>query len=219
MNKTAYLNCDSPETQFDAWLETCAPRGLLRPDEARLGSDALLVVDVQEAFFNPASHAWIPSSAALERPVLDAVSVFLERKRPVLFCRHAETDNSAHAAFSRFWKNRIQEGSPLSEFCPWLPLRDGAGVFRKSAYSAFHLTDFATRLATLGAQRLFLAGVATHLCLESTARAAFDHGYLPVLLADACAAWNATQHVRALADLSEGVALIGSVKALREANP
>ena len=40
---------------------------------------------------------------------------------------------------------------------------------------------------------------------ETTARHALCLGFFPVVLADACAAWTETQHVRLLAAMADGV--------------
>ena len=59
----------------------------------------------------------------------------------------------------------------------------------KHKYDAFHDTDLDTVLKNLGLDTIVILGVATEVCCESTARAAFFNEYKVVLLRDATAAF------------------------------
>jgi nicotinamidase-related amidase len=71
-------------------------------------------------------------------------------------------------------------------------------VIVKNYPSSFEKTDLHERLARLGAKNLVLAGFMTHMCVNSTARAAFNHGYRATIVAGATA-------TRALPSPSGGV--------------
>ena len=60
----------------------------------------------------------------------------------------------------------------------------------KHKYDAFHDTDMSTVLKNMGKDTVIIVGVATEVCCESTARAAFFHDYKVVLLNDATGAFN-----------------------------
>lgn len=60
----------------------------------------------------------------------------------------------------------------------------------KHKYDAFHDTDLDTVLKNLRKDTVILVGVATEVCCESTARAAFFHEYRVVMLRDGTAAFN-----------------------------
>lgn len=60
-------------------------------------------------------------------------------------------------------------------------------VVTKHYPSSFEKTDLDERLARLGAKNLVLAGFMTHMCVNSTARAAFNHGYRTTVVAGATA--------------------------------
>ena len=53
--------------------------------------------------------------------------------------------------------------------------------------SSFEKTDLGARLSRLGAKNLVLAGFMTHMCVNSTARAAFNLGYQGTVVAGATA--------------------------------
>jgi nicotinamidase-related amidase len=65
--------------------------------------------------------------------------------------------------------------------------RAGEPVVVKSYPSSFEKTSLDEILKGLGADELTLAGFMTHMCVNSTARAAFNHGYKPTVVASATA--------------------------------
>ncbi|MEV6106757.1 isochorismatase family protein [Streptomyces sp. NPDC051940] len=67
-------------------------------------------------------------------------------------------------------------------------------VVVKHTIGGFHDTDLDAVLRRHGARTLVFAGIATNLGVESTARAASDHGYDLVFAEDAMAALTAAEH-------------------------
>lgn len=63
----------------------------------------------------------------------------------------------------------------------------GEPVISKNYPSSFEKTSLDEVLKSQGAENLVLAGFMTHMCVNSTARAAFNHGYKPVVVAAATA--------------------------------
>lgn len=61
----------------------------------------------------------------------------------------------------------------------------GDVVIRKTRYNGFHRTDLENRLKTAGIRHLLFTGIATNVCVESTARSAFFSDFWPVLVEDA----------------------------------
>lgn len=68
--------------------------------------------------------------------------------------------------------------------------------------SGFHGTELDTVLRGGGIDTVVLAGVATNLAVESTARAAADLGYRVLVVSDACSAVSGQAHDASLASLS-----------------
>lgn len=66
-------------------------------------------------------------------------------------------------------------------------------VSGRAGASAFAASNLDSYLRGQGITRLYLAGYATHVCIESTLRAAHDLGYEPIVLSDATAAFTAQQ--------------------------
>jgi nicotinamidase-related amidase len=63
----------------------------------------------------------------------------------------------------------------------------GEAVVVKGLPNAFAGTDLDQRLRALGRAEVILAGFATHMCVDSTARAALDLGWRSTVVANACA--------------------------------
>jgi nicotinamidase-related amidase len=66
----------------------------------------------------------------------------------------------------------------------------GELVIRKNYPSSFEKTTLDAELKRSGATNLILAGFMTHMCINSTARSAFNHGYPSTVIASATATRN-----------------------------
>jgi ureidoacrylate peracid hydrolase len=71
---------------------------------------------------------------------------------------------------------------------------DGEQVVEKRCYSAFHNTQMDDILRRRGIKSLVMTGVATNVCVESTLREAFFHGYYIVMPPDCVGSANVPLH-------------------------
>ena len=71
---------------------------------------------------------------------------------------------------------------------------DDEFVVEKRCYSAFHNTQFDDILRRRGIRTLVMTGVATNVCVESTLREGFFHGYYIVMPPDCVASANVPLH-------------------------
>jgi nicotinamidase-related amidase len=89
----------------------------------------------------------------------------------------------------------------------------------KELPNAFAGTDLQARIAATGRKNIILAGLMTHMCISSTARAALDLGFRVTIDATSCATRDlpdgrggsvaaATVHDVALVELSDRFAII-----------
>ncbi|HEY2077325.1 MAG TPA: isochorismatase family cysteine hydrolase [Streptosporangiaceae bacterium] len=97
----------------------------------------------------------------------------------------------------------LQEGTPAVEVMDEVAPGPGEPVVRGTAGSGFEGTPLDTILRWEGVDTLVLAGVATDVAVESTARAACDLGYRTVIVSDACTADSDDAHVSALGRLQK----------------
>jgi len=77
--------------------------------------------------------------------------------------------------------------APIGAIADMVAPRAGEPVVVKAYPSSFEKTNLDELLKGAGAEELTLAGFMTHMCVNSTARAAFNHGYKPTVVASAAA--------------------------------
>src|SRR5690606_23981186 len=76
-----------------------------------------------------------------------------------------------------------ESGAIVSRVAP----REGEPVVVKNYPNSFVGTDLHERLTSVTAEHLIIAGFMTHMCVNSTARGAFNLGYAPTVVAGATA--------------------------------
>ncbi len=78
-------------------------------------------------------------------------------------------------------------GSREHEILDELKPTTGEHVLRKTTVGAFASTPIDSLLRSLRVDQLYLVGVSTNMCVETTAREAADRGYQVTLVEDGCA--------------------------------
>jgi len=156
------------------------PRPTLRsllalPDTpAPLSKSVLVLIDCQTTY-----REGIMQLEGVE-PALEECATLLKRARdagtPVIHIQH---DAGAGSPYDT--KARI--GAIADVVAP----REGEKVITKAYPSSFEKTDLDEELKRLGATDLVLTGFMTHVCVNSTARAAFNHGYRTTVVGNATA--------------------------------
>ena len=87
----------------------------------------------------------------------------------------------------------------------------GDPVVTKHRYSAFLRTDLETILRTAGIRTVVLSGVATNVCVETTARDAFMRDFYVVLSSDGTAAYSDAEHDATLTTIDRYFGQIASI--------
>ena len=171
----------------------------------RPGRAGLLIVDLIDFFVDRNSPAYMPQSRAAVVGAVRLIDAFREAGRPVFFARHAYRDPAREGgAMAEWWAKVCLDGRPESRVTAALAPRPGETVVRKTRYSAFSNPRLARALRSAGVDDLVLCGLATNLCVESTARAAFDLGLRTFVAADATVAHDEELHLGALRSLAQG---------------
>lgn len=138
---------------------------------------ALILVDLQNDYFPGGANPLVGSDAAVAqaKALLDT---FRTRSLPRIFIQHLSTRPGA----TFFLPN-----TPGAEIHPVLQPRPGEVIFQKHFPNSFRETPLLAYLKENAIDRLVICGMMTHMCIDTTVRAAADLGF-PVLLAgDACA--------------------------------
>jgi len=111
---------------------------------------------------------------------LDEAAALLDRARsagiPIIHIQHSDGPGSLYDIDG-------ESGAIVARVAP----RDGEPVVVKSYPNSFVGTDLDERLQASKASNLVIAGFMTHMCVNSTARGAFNLGYAPTVVAAATA--------------------------------
>ncbi|MCK5146573.1 isochorismatase family protein [bacterium] len=173
---------------------------------------ALLVLDMQQYFLSPDSHAFIPSASAIIPGIKTLISFFLKHERPVILTQHLN-DPADAGMMSQWWGDLIIDTHPGSNLIDELQL-PGVEVMKKSQYDAFYETGLARHLYANHVRQIVVTGVMTHLCCETTSRSAFVQGFNVFLPVDGTATYNELFHRSSMINLSHGFATLVTINQL-----
>ena len=105
------------------------------------------------------------------------------------------------------------EGSRQHEIIEELAPEPGDHIVRKTSIGAFASTGIDHLLRSLGREFLFMTGVSTNMCVETTAREAADRGYAVTMVEDACATTHRDLHENTMRNFRR---LFGTVRSTDE---
>lgn len=140
-------------------------------------TQALLLIDLQNDYFPDGSMELHGACEALENARL-LLEGFRKDRRPIIHVQHINT----HVGATFFLPET--EGVKIHKD---LTPRDGETVLVKHAPSSFYGTNLAGHLKEQGLVSLMVCGMMTHMCIDTTVRAARDYGLTITLAGDACA--------------------------------
>jgi nicotinamidase-related amidase len=143
-------------------------------------NQALVLVDIQRDYFAGGRMALAGPEAAAENAAR-LLQSFRARSLPVFHVQHLSTRPDATFFIA---------GTDGVEIHAAVAPRAGEPVIQKNFPNAFRATRLDTELRALGVTGLVVAGMMTHMCIDTTVRAAFDLGFKVDLAFDACATRN-----------------------------
>ncbi|HZP79491.1 MAG TPA: isochorismatase family cysteine hydrolase [Pseudolabrys sp.] len=191
------------------------PPLLTLKDKVRPEHTALVVIDVQNDFC--ASDGFVAKGGrdvSLVQEMTKRLPAFIAQARDasvrVIFVRCAYS-TPQNLFLSDVWLEQAarrqgggytlspvcQSGERGAEYYDVQPQPSDIIVV-KHRYDAFHATDLDLVLRANAVRTVVLAGVSTHVCVETTARSAFVRDYYTVVVADGCAAYSAEEHQASL---------------------
>jgi ureidoacrylate peracid hydrolase len=106
---------------------------------------------------------------------------------------------------------RCVTGTSGADFYEVAPL-PGETIVRKHRYSAFVDTELDLILRSRMIRTVIMTGVATNICVESTARDAFMRDYYVVFMDDASATYRKDQHQATLDNIALGFGVVNRVQ-------
>ena len=205
-----YVNIKNIGSKSNEWLERICPFNQHRMD-LNVDKSALLVIDMQQFFLDPASPTFTCGGPAILPNIKRLINVFRQAGRPVIYTKHVHHPDGLDAGIMDWWwEGKCIENSAESEIHPELAPLVNEKIILKHRYSSFYNTDLETVLRCLKIEDLVITGIMTNMCCESTARDAYYRDYRVFFPADATGSVNEEMHLASLLNLAFGFAYVNS---------
>lgn len=212
MQKEDYLTLSNHEIQIDKWRNLLLGVKKHRRFKMDYQKLAILILDMQDYFLDPNSHAYIPSSAFALGKIRELIDFGRSQDILMIFTRHLNSHTLPNM-MNRWWRDLIEEANPYSKINATLNSNSGNfQIITKNTYSAFRDTKLDQILKENHITQVIISGVMTHLCCETTARDAFLHDYEVFFPMDATATYTEDLHIGSLRAIHHGFGEVCSVK-------
>jgi nicotinamidase-related amidase len=179
-------------------------------------SCALVIIDLQNALVSAPTTPY--SGTEVVGRAVELARAFHEHGAPVALVRVTARADGSDAAPGRTEAPNHRGSLPEG----WDDIVDDlAGhpddiTVTKRTWSAFHGTDLDLQLRRRGVTQIVLAGLTTSIGVESTARAAYEHGYHVTLATDAMADLDVEAHRNSVERIFPLLGQTGSTTAIVE---
>lgn len=138
--------------------------------------EALLIIDVQNDYF-PGGACELCGALEAEKKIISLIEESRRLNRPVIYIQHINPPDDTF----------FIEGTYGCEISDRIKPESGDKVIVKYYPNSFLETELDSYLKEIGAEKLIVCGMMTHMCVDTTVRAAMDYGYRIALVADGCA--------------------------------
>jgi nicotinamidase-related amidase len=193
---------------------------------------ALIIIDMQRDFLEPGGFgetlgndvSLLQAAVAPLRKVLDAARA---AKMLVIHTREGHRPDLSDAPRHKVERGEpslrigapgpmgriLVRGEPGHDIIPELYPAGGEPVIDKPGKGAFYQTDLELMLKNREIDTLFVCGVTTEVCVNTTVREANDRGFRCIVLSDCCASYFPEFHAAGLAMIKAQGGIFGWVAA------
>ena len=141
---------------------------------------ALIIVDIQNDYFPGGKMELVGMEAAAQK-ARGVLEMFRARNKPIFHIQHLSNRPGATFFLPETDGAEIHESvSP----------KGGEPVIQKHFPNCFAATSLQDQLRELGVEEIIFCGAMSHMCIDTTVRAAFDLGFHCTVVSDACATRN-----------------------------
>ena len=187
---------------------------------------ALVVIDMQNYFMKPGFQGEVPMARAVVPAVNRLAAALRKRGGHVVWVKNATNDTRESWSVFHDWlmtperRNRRYATMDISHeghaLWPELDVRPEDAQIVKKRFSAFiqGSSDIVPHLRGRGLDTLLIAGTATNVCCESSARDAMMLNFKVVMVHDALATYTDAEHNATLATF---LSMFGDVQGVDEA--
>ncbi|GGE60031.1 cysteine hydrolase family protein [Priestia taiwanensis] len=127
---------------------------------------ALIVVDMQEVFFNHPQNYLLNKEQVVVN-INELIKQAREKNIQIIFIQHTSQDEE-HTMFEGKDDWKLHEG---------LVITSTDKIIQKSKWDSFYQTELLDYLRSNDIEQLIFAGAQTEFCFDTTIRAAFSAGY------------------------------------------
>jgi ureidoacrylate peracid hydrolase len=178
---------------------------------------ALVVVDMQNAFTDPRDY---PQAEEMFPRLRYAIERAREAGVRVVFTRMVQDEGTMSPVWRSLPHSHGHHGGhavDADDFHPSFQPSPADLVITKHRYSAFVGTDLELRLRAAEIKTVVMTGIATNICVETTARDAYQRDFFVVTLEDCCAAREEVLHNVALQNLGHAFGRVANSNQVTEA--
>lgn len=218
-----YINVDPlQETYHESIVEN--PERIL---QEKHGDVALMCIDMQYldaaqgyGIFEDVTKSGVPFEAqefyfsTLKEVVLPNVrklqDTFRERNLEIIHVRIQSLTKNGRDRSGNHRNLHIHAapGSKEAEFLPEVAPQEDEIIINKTASGVFNSTNINYVLSNMGIKSLFITGVYTNECVETTVRDASDRGYTVTVIEDGCTTVTKQLHEFSLATVKDRYARV-----------
>ncbi|HEY2990763.1 MAG TPA: isochorismatase family cysteine hydrolase [Candidatus Binatia bacterium] len=181
---------------------------------------ALIVVDVQNDFASPKGSAAqrgedVSASVAMVPRLVRLIDEARRAGLTVVYVKttHSEWTDTPSWIYRKSQQkelNTCREGTWGAEFYDGIAPRSDERIVIKHRYSAFINTDMNTVLKAKGIESVLVTGIATNVCVETTARDAYMFDYYVTMVSDCSAAYEPKLHESTLENMRRHFGLVAN---------
>jgi len=165
---------------------------------------ALLLIDFVEAYFDPACdlYAEVEDALASALQIVDAA-----RRNSILVVYTKVEYHPSGINGGRFFEKALPlrhlvAGSPMGAWAKGVAPVGNELVVSKQYPSAFFGTSLASTLTAQGIDTVILTGLTTSGCVRASCVDACSHGFIPIVVSDACGDRHQSPHDANLFDMN-----------------
>lgn len=143
----------------------------------KMANTALLIIDVQNDYF-PGGKMTLEGAEQAGKNIKQVLEYFRKNNLPVIHIHHIATNEGA---------TFFLPGTSGAEIHPLVTPLINEKIIEKHFPNSFRETDLLKYLQSENIKNLVITGMMTDVCVESTARAAFDYNFNSTIIGDATA--------------------------------
>jgi ureidoacrylate peracid hydrolase len=182
---------------------------------------AVFVVDMQKEFLDPkGKFARLQIPEELVNGIVAKIVKFLDyaHKAGVQVIYTKEIDDPkfmSEAMWERLYRMGTElyclSGTPEIEIIDELAPQPGDEVVVKHRFSCFYETELDMLLKSKKIKTMIMTGTQTNVCVDSTARDGYFHGYHIVMVGDCLFTYDPIAHQKALETIDEAFGVVSSM--------